>query len=1027
MATCASCGRESADEFRFCPHCGGALAAGGETREQRKTVTVLFCDVASSTALGERLDPESLRRVLARYFERVSQVIERHGGTVEKFVGDAVMAVFGVPLLHEDDALRAVRAAAEVQEAVDALAVELERDYGVGLSVRIGVNTGEVVTGSAERLATGDAVNVAARLEQTAEPGDVLLGDETRRLARDALELEPLEPLTLRGKREPVAAYRLVSVRRGAPAIARRQDAQMVGRVRERRLLADAWERALSERTCCLFTILGTAGVGKSRLVAEFLGTVGDDASIVRGRCLSYGEGITYWPAVELLLQLLGRDHEGAIARYALDERAATAIRSLLGDDAVASTEETAWAVRKLLESAANERPLVAVLDDLHWAEPTLLDLVEHVADLARNAPILLLCMARPDLLDRRPGWSGGMLNAATVLLEPLSAEETDRLLGDLLGEATIADTLRERVRLTAEGNPLFVEEMVAMLREAPNGADTVPPTIQALLAARLDQLEVAERTVLERGAVEGRVFHRGALVALAPDGTEVDAQLAKLVRKELVRPDTPQLPAEDAYRFRHLLIRDAAYDALPKAARADLHERFADWLETRTAHLIEHDELVGYHLEQACRYRAELGPLDDHGRELGRRAADALVAAGRRALDRSDGPAATNLLGRAFALQPHDPRRVELLPLIAMARAEGGDYSGALTLLEEGIALAHESGLRGPAAHARLLRCWVYRHVDPPRWYAEIEAEAAAAEQVFTDVDDQLGLARCARLLGLARWDAFHMGGAEELLEGALERARSIGAATEWQLGLTVLAYVYAVGPKPAAEADRELRRLQELGGGDLQSEVAVLEARSVLAIIAGRVAEGRSLRDRGIAILEELGLPGRAVLSQFRGAHWDVVAGDAEAAAQAARKAVAALERMSELGWRSTAFGVLGTALAELGEYDEALRCAAECEALGARGDVVNEIWLRFARSAALAGLGDLAEAELVARDNIEITSRTDAVLFHAEALTRLAAILHRQGRDGEAAGWVEQAVEVAERKQAPLVAARARAAVA
>jgi len=1026
MTICASCGRETADGFRFCPHCGASLAAPAEAREQRKTVTVLFCDVASSTELGEQLDPESLRRVLARYFEHTSRVIERHGGTVEKFVGDAVMAVFGVPVVHEDDALRAVRAAAEVQEAVDALAVELEHDYGTHVAVRIGVNTGEVVTGSAERLATGDAVNIAARLEQAAEPGDILLGEETRRLARDALEVEPLEPLALRGKTERVAAYRLLSVRRDAPGIARRQDVPIVGRERERKLLADAWERVRSERTCLLFTILGTAGVGKSRLVAEFLESV-DGASILRGRCLSYGEGITYWPVVELLLQLLGRDADAGLARYALDERAAEAVRALLGGGGVSSTEETAWAVRKLLEAAARDQPLVAVLDDLHWAEPTLLDLVEHVADLARDVPILLLCAARPDLLDRRPGWSGGKLNAATVLLEPLSPEETDRLLGELLGDAVIGDGLRERVRLTAEGNPLFVEEMVAMLREAPNGADTVPPTIQALLAARLDQLELGERTVLERAAVEGRVFHRGAVVALAPEGTQVDTQLAKLVRKELVRPDMPQLPAEDAFRFRHLLIRDAAYDALPKAARAELHEQFAAWLDARATHLIEHDELIGYHLERAYRYRTELGPLDERGQTLGRRAADALVLAGKRALDRGDGPAAANLLGRAFDVQPNDSRRVELLPLIASARADGGDYTGALALLEEATALADEAALAGPAAHARLLRCWLLRHVDPPRWYGEIEAEAEAAGKVFAELGDELGLARRARLLGLARWDAFHMAGAEVLLEEAVDRALRIGAPTECQLSLTVLAYVYAVGPKPADEAERDLQRLQELGGGDLHAEVAVLEARSVLAIIAGRLDEGRALRDRSLAILGELGLRGRAVLTEFRGAHWDLVAGDAEAAERAARHAVETLEQMNERGWRSTALGVLGTSLAELGRHDEALRCAAECETLGARGDVVNEIWLRFARSAALAGLGELDEAERVARENTAISGRTEAVLFHAEALTRLASILHRQARDVEAAELVEQAVALAERKRAPLVVARARAVLA
>jgi class 3 adenylate cyclase/tetratricopeptide (TPR) repeat protein len=1025
VPTCASCGRESADGFKFCPHCGAQLTVADGRGEQRKTVTVLFCDVAGSTALGERLDPESFRRVLARYFETVSRVLERHGGTVEKFIGDAVMAVFGVPVVHEDDALRALRAATEMREAVSALGAELERDYGAALAIRIGVNTGEVVTGSSNRLATGDAVNVAARLEQAAEPGEILLGDETFALARDALDVAALEPLELKGKSEPVQAFRLVSVRADAPAIARRPDAAMVGRERERRLLADAWERTLSERTCCLFTILGAAGVGKSRLVGEFIASVAD-ASVLRGRCLSYGEGITYWPVVELLLQLLGKDPDAELARYELNARAADALRSLLGGEGVASTEETAWAVRKLLEAAARRRPLVAVLDDLHWAEPTLLDLVEHVADLARDAPILLLCMARPDLLDRRPGWSGGKLNAATVLLEPLTPEETDLLLGSLLGGTTIADELRERVRTTAEGNPLFVEEMVAMLRDSPSSEDAVPPTIQALLAARLDQLATSERAVLERGAVEGRVFHRGAVLALAPDGTRVDVELAKLVRKELVRPDTPQLPAEDAFRFRHLLIRDAAYDALPKAARADLHERFAHWLDARAADLIERDEIVGYHLEQAHNYRAALGPLDDRGRELGRRAAALLSASGTRALDRGDGPAAANLLERAIAVEPSDSRRAELLPLLAAAVADTGNYPRAQSLLDEAIALAATRPAGAAAARARLFRCHLARHLDPPVWYREIDREAVAAAEVFASRDDERGLAQCARLLGLARWDDLQLARAEEHLREAVERSRSVGDVTETRLSLQLLAYVYANGPKPVPAGEQELARLRELGGGDLLVEAAVLEAQSVLAIAAGRTDDGRTLCDRGIAIYEELGLRGRAVLPRFRRAHWDVVAGDAEAAEQAARRAVDELERMGEIGWRSTATAVLGTALAALGRFEEARQCAEESRTLGNADDLVNEIWWRYARTAAHTGLGELAEAERLAREGVALTAPTEAILFHAEALTLLARVLHASGRDDEAAGVVAEAVAVADRKQAQLVAARARAAL-
>jgi class 3 adenylate cyclase len=435
---------------------------------QRKTVTVVFCDVTGSTALGESIDPEALRALLARYFERMKGIVESHGGSVEKFIGDAVMAVFGVPVAHEDDALRACRAAVEMRDALPEL----------GIAGRVGVNTGEVVTGTEERLATGDAVNVAARLEQAAQPGEVLIGETTLGLVRPAVELGEERPLELKGKADAVSAWPLLAV---TGEIERRFATPMVGRETELRRLRDAFQQAAHDRSCQLFTVLGSAGVGKSRLAAEFLGGLG--ARVVRGRCLSYGDGITYWPVVEILKQL------GTLP----DGDAAQPLRSLLGESELpAAADEIAWGFRKLLEQEAQEQPLVCVLDDLHWAEETLLDLVEHIADLSRDAALLLLCMARPELLERRPSWGGGKWNATTVLLEPLDAAETDQLLGELGG---VTDDLRERIVQVAEGNPLFIEEMLALVRDSSGGDVEVPPTIQALLAARLDQLDPAERS----------------------------------------------------------------------------------------------------------------------------------------------------------------------------------------------------------------------------------------------------------------------------------------------------------------------------------------------------------------------------------------------------------------------------------------------------------------------------------------------------------------------------------------------------
>jgi len=534
----------------------------------RKVVTVLFCDVVGSTALGESVDPEALQGLLARYFERMKGIVESHGGSVEKFIGDAVMAVFGVPVVHEDDALRACRAAVEMRDALPELGVE----------GRIGVNTGEVLTGTEERLATGDTVNVAARLEQAAEAGEVLLGAQTLRLVAPAVEVGEERLLELKGKSEPVAAHPLLAVQE-APE--RSHASRFIGRERELAKLVDAWERALAGPGCQLVTVVGDAGVGKSRLVAEALDSL--DARVVRGRCLPYGEGITYWPVIEVVKQL---------AALPSDPAAAVAVRSLLGEsDQGTSADQIAWAFRKLLVEQA---PLVVVLDDIQWGEETFLDLVEAAALLTGDAPILLLCMARPELLERHPAWPG------TLRLEPLSDDEADQLIRE-----EVTGELHERIAHAAGGNPLFISEMLAMAREQEDVK--VPPTLKALLAVRLDQLDEPERRVLERGSIEGELFHRGGVQALAPEEPHVTARLTALVRRELVRPDRAQLAGDDGFRFRHLLIRDAAYDSLPKSVRAELHERFADWLVSHTE-LVELDEIVGYHLEQAVGYRRETG-----------------------------------------------------------------------------------------------------------------------------------------------------------------------------------------------------------------------------------------------------------------------------------------------------------------------------------------------------------------------------------------------------------------------------------
>ena len=958
MIACPACGAENRADARFCDSCGGALGGGSE--ERRKVVTVLFCDVVGSTSLGESTDPEALRALLARYFEVMRGIVESHEGSVEKFIGDAVMAVFGVPVVHEDDALRACRAAVEMREAF----------AGLGIEGRIGVCTGEVVTGTVERLATGDALNVAARLQSAAAPGEVLIAEATCALAADAVDVEAVEPLVLKGKAEPVAAFRLLAVRIAAE---RRHDTVFVGRERELALLQEAWVQAVAEQRCELVTVVGEPGIGKSRLATEALGSV--EARVVYGRSLPYGAGITYWPVVEVIKQL---------DVLPSDPAAAFAIRSLLGEtDEGTSAEEIAWAFRKLLEEQA---PLVVVFDDIQWGEEVFLDLVEQLVLLSR-ASILVVCLARPELHETRPSWP------LTLRLEPLSGEEAVNLIG-----ARVAGELGTRIAAAAGGNPLFIGEMLSMVAEA--GDDiAVPATLQALLAARLDRLDPAERRVLERGSVEGEVFHRGAVQALNSEETQLTPRLQALTRRELIRSDTPLFVGEDGYRFRHLLIRDTAYNALWKATRADLHERFAAWLEQR-GDLVELDEILGYHLEQAARYKHELGQSDPI---LADRASELLAAAGRRALWRGDLRAAAGLLERALRLTR--PARLDVvleLDLASAVTVRGGLTEGAIVA----AAAAERARAAGDDTSELLARVGALSYkvnlvADPA--VDELERLAREALPLLEQAGNHAGLAFVWEALGNPV--ANSRGQLEEwahAAEQALRHARLAGRRHSTVLGLDE-ALVY--GPRPADDA---LRTLDAVLPESPHPWPLLL--RALLLTMLARFDEADSIaREAGERWRD---LRGDDLADVFLGPIAST-AGRYEDAAFHLGRHCRFLEARGSRGYLSTYAPAFGRVLCRLGRHEEAAPLARLGRELANEPDASAQMLWRQVQALVDASRGNHTQAEQLAREAVAITERTDALNGQGDALTDLAEVLHAAGRDDEARAALTQALDRYERK--------------
>jgi class 3 adenylate cyclase/tetratricopeptide (TPR) repeat protein len=995
----------------------------------RKTVTVLFCDVTESTRLGESLDPETHRRVMSRYFDEMSAAIEHHGGTVEKFIGDAVMAVFGVPTIHEDDALRALRAAAEMRQRLRRLNTELEPAYGLTLQMRIGVNTGEVVAGdpaAGHNLVTGDAVVIAKRLEEAAPPGEILIGKATYPLVRDAIDAGPLQKFRAKGKREDLSSRRVDEVRLGEAGIARSFDTPLVGRGDELMRLADELAQAERERTCRLLTVLGPAGIGKSRLAQELLTSAADRATTLTGRCLPYGEGITFWPLVDIVRAAGGED---AVRRVLGDgeEGRLAAERVLAGigaGESSASAEETFWGVRRYLEALARERPVVLCLEDLHWAELTFLDLIDYLAGWVHDAPLVILCLARPDLLERRPAWSAPRENASILALDPLSDDATAELLAGLVGAGKLDDSTRARIAEAAEGNPLFLEQLAAMAAESGGGAElAVPPSIQAVISERLDRLPRDERAVIECAAVAGKQFLRSAVVDICPTAERptVGPALRELVRKGLVRPDVSVTERDDGFRFGHVLIRDVAYEAMPKELRAELHERFPDWIEQNAGErATEFEEIAAYHLEQAHRYRTELGTANDRTRELARRAASLLGRAGGRALDRGDMPAAMTLLERAVALEADNGSRALLLTRLGSALMKTGRFESAAAVLDDAVEQARAEGDRRTELRATIERQFQRSFTAPDGAAAENRRVAEAVIPELEQLDAPRTLARAWWLLSESHVIESRWGERAQALEQAIAHASRIpeGRADVSGYG-ALLAQALYYGPTPASEAIGRVLELQSAAYGP-GIEAALGTTLAALQAMEGRIAEARRLYADSIHVYERLGLDFSRAARSHLGAQIELLAGDPERAARELREANATLEAMGERGVRSTLAGFLADVLCGLGEDDEADRLAAFTEEAAGSADVVPQVLWRRVRARMRARAGDHGTALALAEDAAERAAATDYLDFRADTLLALAEVQGSAGESDAASTALAEAKRLYERK-GNIVAAR------
>jgi len=976
---------------------------------ERKLATVLFVDLVGSTALVAGADPEVVRRRVTRFFDAVSACVVGHGGLVEKFAGDAVMAAFGVPLAHEDDAERAVRAALAI----------FEKLHDLGLQARAGIESGEVVADDSDStFATGEAVNVAARLQQSASPGEILVGPGVERLTRGRIETEPVGSLELRGFREAFPVWRVEAACEGGRPLGS-LTAPLVGRDEELELLENTFNRISRHRRAALFTLYGEPGVGKSRLAREFVAGL-EGATVLFGRSLPYGEGVTYWPLAEMVKASVGitDDEPSEEARQKLrDYCEAEEVADLLAlaagvleaVEGERSPQEISWAARAWAEQLAEAQPLVLVFEDIQWAEEPLLDLVEHLAAWVKDAPLMLLCLARPELLDVRPTWGGGRVRATAVELEPLPAEDSRELVEALVAEREAPIDLRAVLEKT-EGNPLFVEETIRMLLEDGRGTtQTIPDTLQALIAARIDRLPHAQRTVLQRASVIGRIFWPGAITQLSHDIEDAELALEQLLLRDfVVRESRSSISGEVAYKFKHVLIREVAYSGLTKAARAEYHALFALWLEEHAGE--ELLEIRAFHLDQAARLHAELeGSVPA---ELASDTAAALTAAGKRALSRESFRTARRLLLRALELEPTLQRRFDA----ARAAWRMTDLPAVLVEMAAVAAEAEAAGakqLRGRAL-AALAEATLWHGADAvgARRLVEEALEALRDEPPVVRFEGLRVAYEVASWVGdTDEYERF----AEEALAAAREADRK--DLETLVIHSLVMAYTFRFELAKAGVLVVRALELADASGSAL-SRAAALSTRGWLHLASERFAEAEADYEAARELYAELGNTSRESSMQMMSGRAAFAQGDVERAEKRLREAERALKGLGDRGALCEAQRSLAMVLAVRGSLDEAERYALQARETVGPDDRVSVSTTALGLAFVRAAQGRDAEAEELYLDAIDGFAQYDLRSLEHWALRLYADFLRDRGRDEDAEVYEVRRAELNARSTAPIV---------